>query len=132
MLSAREAAQEVGMTKAGIIRSIHTGKLSATRNDNGQFVIDPVELFRVFTPVSTGVNSNGKIDGHEPDHQSEAWRQQLTLLERIIRDKEEVITDLRARLDASGAQVAQLTAVVATLTPPKAQKGWWARLLGGG
>ena len=53
MLSAKEAATAVGMSKAGIIRAIHAGKLSATRNANQQFEIDPAELFRVY---DAGVN----------------------------------------------------------------------------
>ena len=109
MLSAKEAATAVGMTKAGIIRSIHTGKLSATRSDNGQFVIDPAELFRVYDPLTDGVNGHGnidrevstagnfapKIDSNGAVLHEDTWLTQLTLLERIIRSHEETIADLQ-------------------------------------
>jgi len=139
MLSTREAAAQVGMTKAGIIKAIHKGKLSATRNDNDEFVIDPAELFRVYEPAPTNGNSDPKVDDDAEDSAEEGYRQQLTLLERIIRDKEaviadarETISDLRGRLDQSTAQVSQLSAVIAQLQPAKAKVGWWQRLLGGG
>lgn len=133
MLSAKEAAAAVGMTKAGIIRAIHTGKLSATRNTNGQFEIDPAELFRVYDPVATTDNSIPEIDDNASVEQLESFRQQVSMLERIVRDKDETIEDLRQRLDQSQTQVTQLTAIVANLTPSPVQRrgNWWQRLLGG-
>lgn len=132
MLSAKEAAAAVGMTKAGIIRAIHTGKLSATKNENGQFEIDPAELFRVYDPVSTTDNSTPEIDDKASVEVVETFRQQVAMLERMLRDRDETIVDLRQRLDQSQEQVTQLTAIVANLTPSPVQKrgNWWQRLLG--
>lgn len=126
-ISPSEAAKLVGMTKQGIIRAIHAGKLSATKNEGGQYEIDPVELFRVYDPVATSDNS-------ETPDQSDSLRTQVTMLERMLRDKDDVIADLRQRLDVATEENVRLSAVVTSqLHPPQPQprRGFWQRLLGG-
>ena len=51
-LSLGQAAKETGLDKSTISRAIKSGKLSATRKENGDYAIDPAELFRVFAPAS--------------------------------------------------------------------------------
>lgn len=129
--TAAQAAAQVGMTKQGIIRAIHRGKLSATRNEHGNFEIEPVELFRAFPKSSIGVNSSGKVDDAQPSEAGNTVDEKVTLLERIIRDKDEVIQDLRRRLDDESEERRRLTALLEALTPPQpaAPRSWWARLL---
>lgn len=140
-LSAAQAAAAVGMTKAGIIRAIHTGKLSATRNENNEFVIDPAELFRVYQPVATGVKSDDEVADKLPSDQSGSLQEKVLLLERIINDKDDVISDLRARLDAEAEERRRLSLILtesrsapapaSVPTEPAPQpRSWWARMLG--
>ena len=42
------ASQATGTAKSTILRAIKAGRLSATRDDSGQWCIDPAELARVF------------------------------------------------------------------------------------
>jgi excisionase family DNA binding protein len=49
-LSLREAAEQTGVSKSTIFRAIQSGRMSAARNDDGNFAIDPAELFRVYPP----------------------------------------------------------------------------------
>src|SRR5215210_7248858 len=49
-LSLRTAAAQAGVSKTTIIRAIRSGRLSAPRNDDGRWAIDPAELFRVYPP----------------------------------------------------------------------------------
>jgi excisionase family DNA binding protein len=49
-LSLREAAEQTGVSKSTIFRAIKAGRMSAPRNDDGEFQIDPAELFRVYPP----------------------------------------------------------------------------------
>jgi len=42
------AARAVGKSKATISRAIKAGRLSATRSDDGSYLIDPSEFHRVF------------------------------------------------------------------------------------
>src|SRR3954469_7996043 len=53
MLTAKQAADQVGRTKAGILKAIKSGRLSATKGGNGEWLIDPAELFRVYQPTPT-------------------------------------------------------------------------------
>ena len=50
MYSLSAAAKATGKSKATIHRAIRTGKVSATRNEDGSYLIDPAELHRVFEP----------------------------------------------------------------------------------
>ncbi len=49
-LCLREAAEQAGTSKSTIWRAIKSGRMSATRTDDGGFAIDPAELFRAFPP----------------------------------------------------------------------------------
>jgi hypothetical protein len=46
------ASQATGCAKSTILRAIKAGRISATRDDVGQWQIEPVELFRVFPPLA--------------------------------------------------------------------------------
>jgi hypothetical protein len=133
-LTPAQAGALVGMTKAGILRAIHSGKLSATLNDNKHYQIDPAELFRVYEPLSTGGNSDDKVDDNATSDQSDALREKVAMLERIVADKDDQIADLRGRLDAEAEERRKLTMMLTTTKveeKPK-PKSFWARLLGGG
>src|SRR3954452_5716905 len=47
-LSLRQAAKEAGVAKTTLIRALKSGRLSAQKNDLGDWAIDPAELHRVF------------------------------------------------------------------------------------
>lgn len=49
-LSLREAAEQAGVSKSTIFRAITSGRMSAPRDDDRNFAIDPAELFRVYPP----------------------------------------------------------------------------------
>jgi hypothetical protein len=133
-ISASEAAKLVGKTKPAIINAIKAGKLSASRDDNGHYVIEPVELFRVYTAVPSVVKSDEELYENLTGDQSEALRAENEQLRQRLADKDDVIDDLRKRLDAATEENTRLSAVLTSqLAPPKLRKaGWWQRLLGGG
>jgi hypothetical protein len=47
------AAQACGLNKSTVLRAIKAGKVSATRDEHGQWQIDPAELHRVYPPVAS-------------------------------------------------------------------------------
>jgi len=51
-LKLSDAVLQTGQSKSTIWRAIKSGKMSAGRNDAGEYEIDAAELFRVFTPKS--------------------------------------------------------------------------------
>lgn len=117
-LTAREAAEAVGLSKAAILKAIRTGKISATKNYNGEWMIEPVELFRRYAPVSA--------DGIQPaptapvDTTLEA---EIANLRQQLADKDQQLGDLRRWLDAAMAALPprpQLTG--------KSPPSFWRRL----
>src|SRR5580692_6415133 len=47
-----QAAKAVGMSKTSILRSIKAGRISAGRNEFGQWAIEPCELHRVYPALT--------------------------------------------------------------------------------
>ncbi len=127
-LSAKEAAELVGMSKNAIFKAIRTGKLSAEKDINGEWQIEPVELFRVYQPVNESSRTT-----LQPSSRQDA-PQAIEFLQReneILRD---TVADLRARLDAEAEERRKLTLIlteVRSIEPPPRQS-WWARVFGGG
>ena len=124
-LSLGQAAKETGMDKSTISRAIKSGKLSATRQENGGYAIDPAELFRVFAPASKDTEQpvlarDTVLDGWSENH---ALRVQLEAATLRMRDKDEEIRDLRRRLDIEGEERRKLTLMLLTshqTEPPQA------------
>ena len=46
------AANACGVNKSTVLRAIKAGKVSATRNEHGEWQIDPAEMHRVYPPVA--------------------------------------------------------------------------------
>jgi excisionase family DNA binding protein len=57
------AAKATGRGKATIYRAIKSGRISATRHEDGSYTIDPAELHRVFPPVPIGTVLSPVSDG---------------------------------------------------------------------
>lgn len=51
-LSALQAANQVGRTRQAIIKAIRKGTISANKNPQGEWRIEPSELFRVYEAVN--------------------------------------------------------------------------------
>lgn len=119
-LTAKQAAEQVGMSKAGIVKALRTGKITGEKNVHGEWEIDTSELFRVYQPVPTTAHSEPKVSSESVVTQEEHLRTQLALLNRIIESKDETIRHLENEL-----QNKQLL-----LEDKQRQPSWWQRLLG--
>lgn len=78
MLTLGEAAREVGKTKPAIANAIKAGRISATRDDRGQYQIDPAELFRVYPPKSKELGETKPQEDAALQRENELLREQLT------------------------------------------------------
>ncbi|HTV30945.1 MAG TPA: hypothetical protein VMF32_24635 [Xanthobacteraceae bacterium] len=149
--SLKQAADATGKTKPTILRAIQSNKISAKKDEHGEWEIDPAELHRVYPPSPEGDarsdtqtdTRNGKIS-----NEMDALEQEIALLremlaerDRRVADKDGVIDDLRARLDRADEErrrtQMQLTALLtdqrekqeaAQQAPAPAKKRW--RLFG--
>lgn len=129
--SLSDAAKATGKNRTTIQRAIKSGKISASKNENGAYEIAPAELHRIFPAIAqhraqqskeTGSNSPQRADAI-----SETLRIRLEMLEKE-RDREraqleETITDLREDRDKWRQQA---TALLEDHRP----KGFFKRLLG--
>jgi len=92
-LSPAEAAKHVGLTKQSVIKAIRSGRLSAIKDASGGWLIEPVELFRVWPAVN---QDRGKVtpqvDAGLPPENSEV----VTLLKAQIDLLRSQLDDVRA------------------------------------
>ncbi len=92
MFTITEAAQQAGLTRAGIHKAIKAGRLSATKNDNGNYQIDAAELFRVYNQKFT------KDDTLVDTVDYRLIAQRLEFIEKLLRQAEDERDNLRLSL----------------------------------
>lgn len=103
-LTLTEASAAVGMTRAGVLKAIKRGAISATRDEGGMYHIEPAELHRIYPPIS----------------QLPAGNSQETHWQALAVERAETIVDLRRRLDAAEARLDRLL-----LTDQRPRRPWW-------
>lgn len=121
-----EAARATGKSKTAIQKSIASGRLSAAKDELGQWQIDPAELHRVYPPKKSQVD-----DREHPVDATEIERLKATVegLERLCHQIEGERDSLRAQNVRLGEQNTRLTALLAPPPPVTAEKPrkWWQR-----
>jgi hypothetical protein len=144
-LSLREAAQQTGSNKSTIWRAIKSGRMSATRLDDGGFAIDPAELFRVFPPQPLKQHRTGQ--GTTADFQREIapatpatdeLALKVAALDAEIRGLKELLTEVRQSRDQWQAQAEDWKTQTTRLTlalpapapgpvmaPQTKRRSWW-------
>ena len=150
--SLKQAATATGKSKPTILRAIQSGKISAEKDAQGEWQIEPAELHRVYEPAMERTGSDETIcnDTQQADLPIETallraevqqMRERFASLEmdreRDRREASDTITDLRKRLDQSEQERRdkdrQLTALLTDQRPkdeapqPNAGRGFWAR-----
>ena len=117
MLTLGQAAKETGLSKTAISRAVKSGRLSATKNEQGEYQIDPSELFRVY-PVAANVDSEQERQATPKDNSG--LQGQVELLREIVDDLRERLNNTEeARQRAEQAQAkafAELSRLTLLLT----------------
>lgn len=140
-LTLGQAAKLAGVGKTTLTRAINSGRLSAQRQDNGSYRIDPAELSRVYeirieTPET--VAATGPVV-----HRATAYRDttetpetaiQLAALDAEVKALREMLArvdrqvdDLRQERDGWRSQAESATRL---LTDKRPSRSWWKRLAG--
>ena len=126
--SMTKAAKEAGVNRSTIQRQIKAGKLSAQRDDNNHWRIDPAELHRMY-PIKAdndeegdNVAQQGKTDATQQSATPEMAELVATLRNMVetlqqqqsreVEQLNETIEDLRDRLDKESSQNRALTAML--------------------
>lgn len=145
-LSLREAAEQTGVSKSTIFRAIKAGRMSAPRDNDGQFLIDPAELHRVYPPKATEPDKSAdardvpaQADTHSagrdaPDIEKVELRVRNAALEAEVKGLREMAEELRRARDRWESQAERLTLALAAPKPaeapapapqPVAPRSWW-------
>jgi excisionase family DNA binding protein len=136
-LSLREAAETAGTSKSTVWRAIKSGRLSATRLDDGGFAIDPSELSRVFQVRHDAEHDTGQgatapsapagraatagLDA-ETAARLAAAEAEIAGLRELLAEVRGSRDDIRADRDEWKGRAERL------LAPPS--RPWWRRLTG--
>lgn len=107
LLSASQAAKEVGKSIPTITRAIKKGKLSATKTEEGGYQIDPAELFRVWPAAKSDAtperdNETGKKLGHATSKNTDVTgglEAEVKFLKQLLEDRDGTIADLKDQRD---------------------------------
>jgi len=132
ILTLRQAAELTGKSKSTLTRAIKSGRLSASRDGEGMYSIDPAELARVYPFVETPDASHDARHGAPRNDETgpndaAILRLRLSLLvderdrERTAAEREReqlaaTVADLRMRLDRAEQRI---TALIGDQNPKK-------------
>jgi hypothetical protein len=123
------AATAAAVNKSTILRAIRSGKISATRTEQGIWSIDPAELHRVYPPRSEARPGATRQHATDADKLLEAQIAGLRDVAELLRAQ---LEDVRADRDHWRGQAESMTRQIADQRErqPTAdqRRPWWRRL----
>jgi len=124
-LTVGEASKRVGKAKSTISRAIKAGKLSAERNPDGSWSIEPVELDRAFPAKKRAVAA-------QPDatQEIEALQREKDLLQQLVREQRDRIEGLEADKERAWALLEDMRGKQPEPSKEPERKGLWGRVFG--
>jgi excisionase family DNA binding protein len=139
-LSLREAAEQTGVSKSTIFRAIKSGRMSAQRDDDGNFLIDPAELFRVYPPKPTDdvapegagersagqdATPTGRGDATELVVRNAQLEAEISALKAILEAEKKRADEIREDRDRWAKQAERLAlAPPVGASSPEPRRGW--------
>ena len=139
-LSLNRASKQGGVAKTTLQRALESGEISATKNDKGHWQIEESEFGRWLgtrsteqTETSPEIQSGTPTGTPEKTTNVSALEAEVNLLRERLSDKDDVIADLRTRLDSEGEERRKLTAMLTDQRGSQEQKpkrSLWARIMG--
>ena len=121
------AAKATGKAKTTISRAIDNGRISAKKNDKGEWEIDPAELHRVFPALQVDSSGTPVAKQHELvakiHSDTRVLQAEIEFLKERLKDKENIISDLREDRDDWKMQATRLIEKHPPTTPTEARRG---------
>jgi excisionase family DNA binding protein len=124
-LTLSEVARQAGMSKSTLSRLVKKGRITAEKQENGEFRIDPSELDRL-AELRSSVRSVQRVETGT----DAVLQREIDLLREMLLDKERTIQDLRTERDdwkkqAQQAQQAQMLLLAGGEQKEEPRKRWW-------
>lgn len=108
-----QASKATGKAKGTIKNAIEKGRISASKNEKGEYQIDPSELHRVYSPVK----EQSQVNAIAPPITPPESKTEIVALESKIALLEQMLERERENSDEWRKQAQQLA-----LTPPSEHK----------
>lgn len=147
-LTLSQAARAISKSKSTLNRAIKSGRLSAVRNEDGTFSIDPSELARAF-PQNTPKREPAPRQERPSERPGTEDSNKVAMLEQLLEKEREALArerevsaDLKEDRDRWRAQATGLLSDLRTAQekaapaaspealPGPQSKGFWKRLFG--
>jgi hypothetical protein len=110
-----QAARAAEVSKTTIQRAIKSGRLSASRQEDGSYVIDPAELHRAFP----GVSRDGDSDGEMKQFVTVNAMGELRIAIGMLREQLAMLKDERDDLRAERDRLLGIVETQAPLVKPR-------------
>jgi hypothetical protein len=134
-LTLGQASKQVGVSKPTLSKPISTGKLSATRREDGSWAIDPAELCRYveanghrFHPAT---GNGSRVETPDDTASAAAVEAQVEALRHVEALLRQELVDVRIDRDRWCAETSawrdQAQAVTRQLTDQRERRPWWKR-----
>ena len=115
------AAKATGKSKTTIQRAVSKGKISAQKDEDGSYSIDPSELHRVFPRLKgETVSIDSNVDTSRPQDETPELRAKIEALEAMLAREREALDEVREDRDAWKNQATALLAA-----PQKTTRWRW-------
>ena len=126
-------AKACGVSRTTIFRAIKTGKISASKDTNGNYVIEPAELHRVYPTVTEKHNTQQQKERDAlgvGTGETVLLRQENEFLKQQLEREKEFTRELSRRLDDEVSERRKLTAILTFEKPEKkVSQGFFSKLL---
>ena len=122
MLTLTQSANETGLTRSAIFKAIKSGRLSATKDPQGRFLIDPVELFRVYQPATVKTQRYETQEDNKETAAITHLTEKIALMGLLLTQVQGERDDLRLRLDQEALERRQLLGILTQPVESKDQK----------
>ena len=158
-ITLKEASEQVGVTRQTLMKAIKSGRVSGEKSSNGEWRIEPVELFRVWPavkgvqpPLHAHLTANDTLGApHANDEIVVLLKEQIDLLrsqlDDVRADREDIradrnhwrqiaerglLTDQRPPSEQMPDTAQEVTKDVEPVLPPPLPStgGFWSRLFG--
>jgi excisionase family DNA binding protein len=119
-LTLSQAAKTASISKSYLSKLIRTGRISAERQPNGEYRIEPSELDRIeqIRPQKRPENTD---DERPETSENTLWEREREILMALLQDRDRQIQDLREDRDAWRVQAERLLLTM----PDKPKPRWW-------
>jgi hypothetical protein len=121
-VSLAEAGRLTGLHKVSLLRAIKKGKISAEKDEHGEWRLQPAELFRVYPPLPEQHNGNGDEQRYSAPLAA-VLEVEISALQQVSKLLREQLDDMRDQRN-KWEQAAQMA--LRQLPAPKAPtRLWW-------